>query len=250
MAGSPTKPDARALPKRFYMEATVGARADGGFRILLDGRPVRTPAKAELLLPTKALADAVAAEWGAQGAHIDPASMPITRIVNSTLDGVIPRRAEVEAEIVRYAGNDLVCYRAEAPEALVQRQTAAWDPIIAWATAELGVGLRTGQGIAHVQQPGELASAFCARLGKLSALSVAAVHVITTLTGSALLSLAHAQGRISADELWMAAHVDEDFQIAQWGWDAEAEARRTLREAEMRAASRILCLQGDRTHTE
>lgn len=250
MAGPPTRADGRALPKRFYAAATAGAPTDGGFRILLDGRPVRTPAKAELLLPTKALAEAVAAEWAAQGTHVDPATMPMTRIVNSALDGVVPRRAEVEAEIVRYAGNDLVCYRAEAPAALAERQAAAWDGIIDWAASDLGVALRTGQGIAHVPQPPELAGAVGARLARLPVLSLAALHVITTLTGSALLALAHAAGRISAEDLWTAAHVDEDFQIEKWGWDAEAEARRERREGEMRAASRIICLQADRTHTE
>lgn len=250
MAGPPTKADGRALPKRFYTDATAGSRTDGGYRILLDGRPVRTPAKIELLLPTLGLAEAVAAEWAAQGAHVDPASMPLTRIANSTLDGVVPRRAEVEAEIARYAGNDLVCYRAETPEALVQRQAVAWDPIVGWVTADLGVALRTGRGIAHVQQPPELAGVVGARLGRVPALSLAALHVITTLTGSALLALAHAAGRISADELWAATHVDEDFQIEKWGWDADAEARRKQREGEMRAASRIIALEADGTQIE
>ncbi|MDX2201881.1 MAG: ATP12 family protein [Hyphomicrobiaceae bacterium] len=229
----------RQLPKRFYTAVQVEPKA-GGFHVLLDGRPVRTPAKAELGLPSAELAAAVAAEWEAQGAHIDPSAMPLTRIANSSIDGVSRRRAEVEDEIARYAANDLVAYRAEAPEALARRQAEAWDPIVAWAAGQLGVAPVVGTGIVHIAQSPGLAGAVKARLAATDPFALAALHVITTLTGSALLALAHAHGAIGAEAMWTAAHIDEDFQIEQWGWDAEASQRRAAREREMLAAVRVL----------
>jgi chaperone required for assembly of F1-ATPase len=228
-------------PKRFYRVASVDGAAPA-FRVLLDGKPVRTPAKRELALPAKALADAVAAEWQAQGAHIDPATMPLTRLVNSTLDGVTGREAEVRTEIAKCAASDLVCYRASEPRELVRRQAAAWDPILVWARAELDVHLATGQGVAPVVQPQAATAAIEGVLADLDPFALAAHHVMTTLTGSALLALAHGRGRLSAKEAWAAAHVDEDWQISQWGEDAEAKARRRRRWAEMQAASRLLAL--------
>ncbi len=232
----------RVLPKRFYKLAHVEKSPEGQFRILLDNRPVRTPAKAELQLPSQALAEAVAAEWEAQGEYVDPATMPLTRIANSTIDGVVARRADVELEMANYACNDLVCYRAETPQALVQRQAEAWDPVVAWAAKNLGVEPRIARGIMHVAQPPELAQAVKNALSARQPLHLAALHVITTLTGSALLALAHADGLLEPDALWKAAHIDEDFQIEQWGWDAEAEARRSFRHNELIAAARVLAL--------
>jgi chaperone required for assembly of F1-ATPase len=228
-------------PKRFYRAATVDG-APPAVRVLLDGKPIRTPAKRELALPTKALAEAVAAEWEAQGDHIDPAAMPLTRLVNSALDGVTGREAEVRAEIAKYGASDLLCYRAEGPADLLRRQAEAWDPILAWARAEFNVHLATGQGIVPVAQPPATVAAIESALADLDALALAAQHVMTTLTGSALLALAHARGRLTAEAAWAAAHVDEDWQISQWGEDAEAKARREGRWAEMQAASRLLQL--------
>lgn len=231
----------RDLPKRFYKAVRVDPRGDQ-HRILLDERPVRTPAKAELSVPHAALAAAIAAEWDAQGSHIDPASMPLTRIANSTIDGVAARRREVEDEIAKYAANDLVSYRADTPDALVRRQAAAWDPIVAWTNRAMGVAPRVGTGVVHVAQPPELGDAVKVRLQAFDPLALAALHVVTTLTGSALLALALAHAELDADAAWKAAHVDEDFQIEQWGWDAEASARRDARAREMRAAAIILKL--------
>lgn len=246
MVQSSGKAEARQLPKRFYTQATVAAADDGqAWQVLLDGRPLRTPAKAPLQLPQRAVAAAVADEWAAQGTHIDPATMPLTRIANSTIDGVAARRAEVEAEIVRYACNDMLCYRADRPAALIARQAAAWDPIVAWASRALSADIATGQGISHVAQPAALADAVARHVQHFDVFALAALHVITTLTGSALLALAHAEGVLSAAELWRLAHVDEDFQIEQWGWDAEAAERRQVREQDMQAASLIL---GTRRH--
>jgi chaperone required for assembly of F1-ATPase len=228
-------------PKRFYRAVSVDGAAPA-FRVLLDGKPIRTPARRELSLPTRALAEAVAAEWEAQGDHIDPASMPLTRLVNSVLDGVAGREAEVRAEIAKYAASDLLCYRAEAPAELVRRQGQAWDPVLAWAHEALGARLVLGQGIAPVTQPPAAGAAIERALGGLDAFALAAHHVMTTLTGSALLALAHAGARLTAEEAWAAAHVDEDWQIGQWGEDAEAAARRAGRWEEMQAASRLLAL--------
>jgi chaperone required for assembly of F1-ATPase len=230
-----------ARPKRFYQAASVDG-AGPAFRVLLDGRPVRTPAKRELAVPARALAEALAAEWDAQGERIEPASMPLTRLVNSAIDGVAGREAEVRADIARYAGSDLLCYRAEGPAELVHRQTEAWDPVLAWARETLGARFVLGQGIVPVAQPQTATAAIEGALAGLDAFALAAHHTIVTLTASALLALALARGRLTADETWAAAHVDEDWQIGQWGEDTEAKARRERRWAEMRAASRLLAL--------
>jgi chaperone required for assembly of F1-ATPase len=230
-----------ARSKRFYRAVSVDGAAPA-FRVLLDGKPMRTPAKRELALPTRPLAEAVAAEWEAQGEHIDPRTMPLTRLANSALDGAAGREAEVGADIARYAASDLLCYRAEAPAELARRQAEAWDPVLAWARSALGADLVVGGGIVPVAQPAAAVAAIERALAGLDAFALTAYHVMTTLMGSALLALAHAGGRLGVGEAWAAAHVDEDWQIAQWGWDAEAEERRGSRWAEMQAASRLLAL--------
>jgi chaperone required for assembly of F1-ATPase len=235
----PGSEPARPLPKRVYAGVAV-AQAERGFRVLLDGRPARTPGKAELALPTRALADAVAVEWEAQRERMDPLTMPLTRLANSAIDGVRGREPEVRGDICKYAASDLLCYRAPGPEELVRRQTEAWDPVLAWAREALGARLRTGEGIVPVAQPQAAGAAIEKALGELEAFALTAHHVMTTLTGSALLALAQARGRLSAEQAWAAAHVDEDWQVSQWGWDAEAKARRDRRWVEMQAASRLL----------
>ena len=220
-------------------EGTTNARA---FRLLLDGKPVRTPAKKDLLLPTRALAEAVAAEWDAQTERIDPTTMPLTRLANSAIDGVTGREAEVRADIVKYAGSDLVCYRAEGPEALVARQADAWNPILEWAATDLGVRLILAQGVMPVVQPQAALARIAEAVQPLSPFQLAGLHVATTLTGSAVLALAILRGRLMPQEAWATAHVDEDYQIELWGADAEAESRRRKRWQDMQAASRLLML--------
>jgi chaperone required for assembly of F1-ATPase len=240
-SGPQIKDSLRApLPKRFYKAAEVGAR-DGGFAILLDGRGVKTPGKRDLIAPTRDMADAIAAEWNAQGERIDPASMPLTRLVNTAIDAVSQRKAEVAEDIVAFAGSDLTCYRAEAPATLVQRQAEAWDPVLAWARQDLGAGFRVRTGMMPIEQTPEALEAVRAALSGLDALTLAALHVLTTITGSALLALAHLRGRLTADQAWAAATVDETWQIEQWGRDAEADALAALKRAEFSAAS--LCLR-------
>ncbi|HMN72617.1 MAG TPA: ATP12 family protein [Rhodoblastus sp.] len=230
----------RALPKRFYKEATVAPR-DGGFAVLLDGRTVRTPAGGTLALPTQAAAALVAAEWAAQGETINPSTMPVTRLVNSALDGVARDLPGVTADIVKYAGSDLVCYRAGEPAGLVAMQARIWDPVLAFAREKLGARFILAEGVMFAAQPDHAMEAFAQAVeaiaqGPDAALKIAALHSLTTLTGSALIALMIAHGGLEADEAWAAAHVDEDWQMQLWGADEEALARRAQRFVDMKAA--------------
>ncbi len=230
------------LPKRFY-KAAKAAAVEGGFAVLLDDKPVRTPGRQPLLLPSAELAEAVAAEWAGQGETIDPASMPLTRLANSAIDGVAAQRAEVEADVVKYAGSDLVCYRAGEPEGLARAQSQAWDPLIALARDAYAARFALAEGVTFVEQPPAAVEAIARAVrayvaeGPGAHIRLAALHAMTTLTGSCLIALAVADRHFDVDRAWAAAHVDEDFQISLWGVDAEAQARRARRFAEMRAAS-------------
>lgn len=231
-----------AFPKRFYQEVEVRP-AVAGFALVLDGKPARTPARNPVVLPSAALGHALTAEWLAVGQVIDPRLMPITRLVNTVLDGVSRNRAAVLAEIDRFAASDLLLYRAEAPDDLVRLQREWWDPITDWSREELGAPLLLTQGLMHVAQPAAslqrltIAIATLAGESPATLFRVGALHVMTTLTGSALLAAAVGFGRLSAADAWKAAHVDEDFQISRWGEDAEAAARRANRWADMKTAS-------------
>lgn len=228
------------LPSRFYREALAG-EADGAWRVLLDGRPVRTPAGTVLDLPTQALAGLVAAEYEAQAERIDPVTMPVTRLANTTADGVSADPQAVLEDILRYASSDLVCYRAEGPERLVERQAGSWDPVVDWARFALGARLYLAEGVMHVAQPPEAVAAIGAHLGRnADPYRLAALHVMTTIAGSALIALAVEAGEIDAEAGWDAAHVDEDWNIAQWGEDAEASARRQARRRDFMAAVAVL----------
>lgn len=231
------------LPKRFYKEAGI-APAEGGYAVTLDGRPVRTPAKAPLVVVTEALAQALAGEWAAQRTHVDPATMPLTRLANTTIDAVSKSAPEVAADIVAFAGTDALLYGAESPAELVERQHASWDPVIAWAAKALGAHLIPAAGIRHVAQPAEALDAIALSLEPHDPWRLAPIHVMTTLTGSALLALSVSKGALDARQAWSAAHIDEDWQIERWGEDAEARARREFRWAEMNAAARFLELAG------
>ena len=230
-----------ARAKRFYEAVATEARTDG-WRILLDGRVVKTPKRADLLLPTEPLAEAVAAEWRAQGPQIDPASMPLTKLANSAIDAVTPNLAAVAEDAGSFAARDLICYRAKAPESLVERQAASWDPLLAWVEQHHGATLIATKGIMPLDQPPESLAAIATVLSRFDPFALTALHIMTTLTGSAVLTLAHVAGRQSLEECWAAAHVDEDYQIAHWGEDAEASKRRALRFADFSAASEFLHL--------
>jgi chaperone required for assembly of F1-ATPase len=235
-------PDAPALPKRFYQDA-VARPEESGFVLALDGRPARTPGRNVLALPTQALGDAVAAEWSAQGATIDPSTMPLTRLANTAIDGVSREMDAVRAELSRYAGSDLVMYRAGDPVPLVAAQAGAWDPVLDWARGALGARFVLSEGVTFVTQPeGSLARIREALDAEASPFRLASLHFATTLTGSVLIALMHAAGAITADAAWRTAHVDELFQESRWGLDEEAAERRRRREAEFNAASRMLHL--------
>jgi chaperone required for assembly of F1-ATPase len=226
--------------KRFYQTAAVG-EVVGGFAIVRAGRGAPTPAKNQLVAPTRAIAEAIAAEWTAQGDIVDPTSMPLTRLANSALDGVAKTLAETRADIARYAGADLLCYRAEAPDALVAIQAEAFDPVLAWAEEALGARFILSAGLIHVAQPERTLAAVRAAVEAYeSPFAVAALHGLTSLSGSVLLALAVARGARSAEDAWRTAHVDEDFQIRQWGEDDEAMARRAARWREFEAAARVV----------
>lgn len=234
--------EGRQLPRRFYNVVTVAGPRDGdtaGYLIHLDGRTARTPGKRELALPTPALAAAIAAEWDAQQVSIDPERMPLTRLANTAVDGVALRARDVAADVVKYAASDLLCYRADFPPGLVQRQAALWTPVLEDAARRLGVRLQVQTGLMPIAQPEALGAAFAAAIAALEPFRLTALHVMTTLMGSAVLALAVLEGRLTADAAWEAAHVDEDWQIAEWGEDVEALMRRKRRWAEMEAAARL-----------
>jgi chaperone required for assembly of F1-ATPase len=227
------------LPKRFYQKAAAGPH-EGGFAVFLDGRVAKTPARRPLAVADPRIAEALAAEWDEQQGEINPGTMPLTRIANAAIDRVAGEAAAVCTEIVKYAGSDLVCYRAEGPEPLVAAQEKAWAPILAWARRAHGARFLLAGGVVHIaQSPGALAAVERA-LAPLDAVRLAAISTITTLTGSALIALALADGALAPEAAWRAAHVDEDWQMSRWGVDAMAMERRAARWGEMRAAATIL----------
>jgi chaperone required for assembly of F1-ATPase len=229
------------LRRRFYTAVAV-ERQPGGYGVRLDGRSVKTPARRTLAAPAQALAQALADEWEAQQEVVDPAAMPLTRLANSIIDGVADAPARVQAEVAKFLASDLICYRAGSPDGLVELQKRHWDPLIAWARDALGARFVLGEGVMFVAQPDEALAAAAGAIPE-EPWRLGAVSAITTLTGSALIALAMAQGRLSAQDAWAAAHVDEDWNMHQWGRDEQALERRAAREAEMHAAARVLELR-------
>lgn len=230
----------KPLAKRFYKDVSV---TSGAFhQVCLDNRPIRTPAKRALVLPTAALAEAVANEWRAQTVDIDPASMPLTRMANTAIDAVAETADAVARDIVAYAGRDLLCYRAEQPQELRDKQAAAWDPVLAWVQAALGARFKVVEGMMPVDQDAITLNRIATALEPHEPFRLTGLHVMTTLTGSALLSLAVARGHLTPQAAWAAAHVDEDYQIARWGEDYEAAERRKARWAEFSAAATLVAL--------
>lgn len=226
--------------KRFYKEVRVVEEPEG-FAVHLDGKQVRTPGQKVMRLPTRPAAQLVADEFAAQGETFNPVSMPVMRLVNTAIDGVATDPQAVLEDILRFAASDLVFYRADAPERLVARQAEAWDPVLDWAREVLGARFFLAEGVMHVQQPRESVAAVGRHLRERDTpLDLAALHVMTTLTGSALIALAVEAGEIEPEAGWNAAHVDEDWNIEQWGEDFEAAARRKARKAEMMSAVRLL----------
>ena len=222
--------------RRFYKTVTV--TDDNG--VALDGRVVKTPMKAPLRLPNRALAEAVAAEWEAQGEKIMPSTMYFTKLANTAIDRVGAHRAEILAELLEYAGSDLVCYRADRPEALVARQAEHWNPVVDWARTVLDAPMEVTVGVIHTPQPETALKAIASALTELDDFQVAAFHGVMTIGGSALVALMVARGVMSAEAAWETCHVDEDYQIAIWGEDEEAAERRARRYVEFMACCRVL----------
>lgn len=227
--------------KRFWKEATAEA-IDGGFTVRLDGRAVKTPAKAALVLPTLALAEGIAAEWNAQQGVVRPGTMPLTRAANSAIDKVAPMRAEVIAELAGYGGSDLICYRAKEPQPLIDRQAAAWDPLVDWAATHLQAPLVLTHGVMPVAQPGASLDRLAGRVAGLSDFGLAGLHDLVAISGSLVLALAVTEGRLTAAEAFAASRVDNRWQAEQWGEDEEETAAEAIRRDAFLQADRFFGL--------
>jgi chaperone required for assembly of F1-ATPase len=229
-----------ALPRRFYSDVTVEERPDTGHVILLDGRPARTPGRHLLALPNLAMAEVVAGDWRAQGGTIDPTTMHATRIANTALDAIARDPDPVRADLAAFAATDLVCYRATEPEGLIAWQNRHFDPVLDWTNQTLGVRFRLAGGIIHVAQPPEALAAVRTRLAAIGEpVRLAALHVMTTLTGSVLIALMTVAGALPAQDAFAASDCDEAWNRQQWGEDAEAMARRDRRWREFSAATAL-----------
>jgi chaperone required for assembly of F1-ATPase len=224
--------------KKFYAQANVG-EVDGGFAVLLDGKSIKTPSRKIVSTPSRFIAETIAAEWNAQVEIIDPMTMPMTRLANSVIDGVVDRVDEVRDDIGKYFESDLLCYRAGHPQELVSREAQAWDGVLFWAAETFGARFILAEGIIHATQLQQALSAARTALPR-EPWSVAAVHIVTTITGSAILALALYHRARDADQVWTAAHVDDDWNIEHWGVDEEVAARRAAKDVDFRAAAAVI----------
>ncbi len=227
------------LPKRFYTEAGVAA-VEGGFAVNLDGKPTRTPGRTPMVLPLRALAEAVAAEWAAQGELIDPDTMPVLRLMNAAIEGGAATRDALAGEVIKYAGNDLLLYRAESPRELVAEQEAIWDPILISVARHFGVSFQPTMGIIHQPQPPQMTARLSEVLEGEDHLVLTALVSVTGISGSGIMAIALWHGLLSAEQVWLAAHVDEDYQMRFWGAVEEAVERRAERHRDFDAAVRVL----------
>ena len=230
--------------KRFYKDAGVTETPDG-FGVALDGKPVRTPAKQPLTVPTRALAEAIAQEWLAQGETVNPKRLPLTRLASIALDLVAPRRDAVVAELAKYAGTDLVCYRAERPPELAARQHTAWQPLIDWVTARFDAPLTVTSSILPVAQSATSLKALEAAIATYDTHRLAALHLATAACGSLVAALALIEGRIDAEAAFAAAELDESYEIERWGEDAQQTRRRAGLKEDIALAARFVSLLAD-----
>ncbi|MGY9047236.1 hypothetical protein P775_17045 [Puniceibacterium antarcticum] len=228
-------------PKRFWTASEV-TKAEGGFAVALDGRPVKTPAKAALVVPTPALAQAIAAEWDAQGDKIDPTSMPFTRGANAAIDKVRIQHGEVADMLAAYGDSDLLCYRAESPVELVVRQAAAWDPMLDWAEMQLGARLAPRAGLMHAPQHPDALQTLRRQVHALDPFALAAFHDLVSLTGSLVLGFAAVSEQAPASDLWTLSRIDEDWQQDLWGADEEAQEIAELKRAAFLQAQKFFLL--------
>jgi len=225
--------------KRFWTGAA--AAEDGGeWAIALDGRPIRTPAQARLRVPSRPLAEAIAAEWNQVGDTVDPRAMPLTGLANAAIDRVAPDKQAFAQGLAGYGESDLACYRAPGPRALAARQAAHWDALLAWARRRFDVDFRTTSGLVHVAQPAATVERLAHAVAALDHFRLAALSPLVTIGGSLLAGLAVAEGGLTADDAWQAVSIDERWQIEQWGSDTEAEAALDNRRRDFLAAARFL----------
>lgn len=227
--------------KRVYKNVTAGM-VEGGWGVALDGKPLRTPGRDRLALPSAALAEAIASEWAAQPDDIRPATMPLFRLAATAIDRTAPQRDLVAAETAAYAGTDLLCYRADHPPALMARQHAIWQPLLDWARQRYDAALSVTTGIIATGQSDAALKAFAAVVAAQDDFRLTALYVLTASCGSLVVALALAEGRIDAAAAFAAAQLDETFQIEAWGEDFEAEARRRALAADIAAAARFIAL--------
>lgn len=229
--------------KRFW-QAAQAEPCEGGFTVRLDGRGVKTPAKAPLVVPTLAMAQAIAAEWDAQTGVVKPETMPVTRAANSAIDKIVPQRAEVVGLLAAYGASDLLCYRAAGPEALAERQAAAWDPVLDWAAEVFGARLAVTRGVMPVAQDAAAVARLEAEVAGLSVFRLAGFHDLVAISGSLVLALAVIRGRLGVAEAWDLSRIDEAWQVEQWGEDEEAAEAEAVRRVAFEAASRFYALCG------
>lgn len=232
-----------ALPKRFYKETGIAA-VEGGFAVTLDGRATRTPGQTPVVVPGEQLASRMAAEWAAQGERIDAETMPLVRLVNSAIESGLAQLPAFRAEVIKYVGNDLLLYRAESPRELVAAEEAAWDEALVRLARHFGVGFQPTIGIVHQMQPPSTLARLAEAIAGEELLAMTALVSITALTGSGLLAIGLRHGLFTADEVWTAAHVDEDYNMRLWGELPEAMLRRRKRGRDFDAAVTVLELLG------
>jgi chaperone required for assembly of F1-ATPase len=225
--------------KRFWKTAEA-AREDDGWAIRLDGKPLRTPARAPLKVPGEALAQAIAEEWRAAGETVDPRAMPLTGLANAAIDRVAPDKSAFAAGLARYAEADLACYRAEGPRPLIERQAASWDALLGWARRRFDVDFVTTTGLMHVAQPQATVERLTHAVAMLDAFQLAGLSPLVTIGGSLVAALALIEKAMTAEQAWEAASVDERWQIEQWGADAEAVTALANRREDFLAAGRFL----------
>ena len=229
--------------KRFYKETAVDL-GDGGHRVLLDGRPMRTPAKAVLVVPTRALAEAIATEWGAvpDKADINVSHLPLTRLAATGLDRVTTQRARVIEDTAKYGGSDMLCYRASQPESLVKRQQETWQPLLDWADERYGARLVVVEGLAFVEQPTDAVARLHDAVATHSDLGLSALFNLTHISGSLVVALAVAEGRLAAADAFAVAQLDELYQVERWGEDPIATKRHEGIRHDIEAGARFLAL--------
>jgi chaperone required for assembly of F1-ATPase len=227
--------------KRFYDQADI-MPAGPGYGVALDGKPIRTPAKRDLIVPTATLAKAIAAEWNAGEGDVRPEELPLTQIANTAIDRVKPQRSLIVRQVADYAGTDLVCYRAARPPELTARQSAVWQPLVDWAVLRYDAPLESTAGVIPIAQPPASLHAFAAAVAEYDDFALAALHLATAACGSLVIALALVEGRLDAEQAFAASQLDETFQIEAWGEDSEQAQRRQALAGDITAAANFLSL--------